>query len=200
MNNRAKEILTYWFGDLDQSPEYFAERMPFWFMGGKKVDDEIRKRFEKDLVLAARGGLNSWESSPRETLALIVLLDQFSLNLYREQPRSYDQSRLAIPIARRAIQKKLHLLLTPIERCFVYLPFEHSERLKDQELSVSLFRELWKEAPAYAKTTFAGTLDYAKRHAWVVRKFGRFPDRNEVYGRTSSPAEMRFLSSDRAPF
>jgi uncharacterized protein (DUF924 family) len=200
MDKRAKTILDYWFGDLDQSPEYFAQRMPFWFNGGKKVDATIRRRFGQDLKAAVRGDFRHWERSPREALALIVLLDQFSLNLYREKPQSYDQSRLALPIARRLIQKRMHRLLTPVERCFVYLPFEHSENLKDQATSVALFTELWREAPAYAKKEFAGTLDYAKRHARVVRKYGRFPDRNDVYGRENTPSEDRFLASDQAPF
>ncbi len=200
MNIRAKKILDYWFADLDQTPAYFSERMPFWFMGGKKVDDAIRKHFNSDLEAAVKGELKSWENNPREALALIILLDQFSLNLYREQPRSYDQSRLALPLAKRLIQKKIHLLLTPIERCFVYLPFEHSENLKDQMTSVKLFTELYQAVPTYAKKEFAGTLDYAKRHARVVKKYGRFPDRNEVYGRKSTAAEERFLASEQAPF
>lgn len=200
MDQRAKQILDYWFGDLDQSPGYFAIKMPFWFMGGKKVDDYIRKHFESDLNAAVRGDLKHWEQTPRESLAVIVLLDQFSLNLFREKPKSYDQSKLAIPIANRMIQKKMHRMLTPIERCFVYLPFEHSEKIKDQDRSVALFTELWKEVPSYAKKEFAGTLDYAKRHMRVVKKYGRFPDRNEVYGRTNKPEEQRFLASDQAPF
>ena len=200
MHTRAKAVLDFWFGDLDQTPEYFAWRMPFWFMGGRKVDESIRQHFGKDLLKAVKGEYASWEKSPREALALIVLLDQFSLNLYREQPRSYDQSKLAIPFAERLIQRKLHRLLTPIERAFVYLPFEHGETLRHQTRSVALFRELYREAPSYAKPTFAGTLDYAIRHARVVRRYGRFPDRNEVYGRKSTAAELKFLASDRAPF
>jgi uncharacterized protein (DUF924 family) len=200
MNQKAKAILDYWFGDLDQTPEYFQKRMPFWFMGGKSVDATIKKRFEKDVIKAVNGEYAEWEKSPRECLALIILLDQFSLNLYREAPRSYDQSKLAIPIAKRMIQKKTHLLLTPIERIFVYLPFEHGENMKSQNLSLKLFAELAKAAPPYAKAQFLGTLDYAKRHARVVKRYGRFPDRNEVYGRSNTPAEIRFLASDQAPF
>jgi uncharacterized protein (DUF924 family) len=200
MHPRAKAVLDYWFGDLEQTPEYFKKRMPFWFFGGEKVDAYIRRHFEKDVIKAARGGYKAWERSPREALALIVLLDQFSLNLYREQPRSYDQSKLALPIADRMIQKRLHLLLTPIERAFVYLPYEHGESMKHQTKSVRLFSELHRQSPAYAKAQFAGMLDYAKRHSRVVREFGRFPDRNDVYGRESSPRELRFLASPRAPF
>ena len=200
MHKRAKAVLDYWFGDLDQTPEYFAKRMPFWFNGGKKVDAYIKKHFEKDLIKAVNGEYKDWEKTPREGLALVILLDQFSLNLYREKPRSYEQSLLAIPIADRMIKKKLHYLVTPIERAFLYLPFEHGESLKYQARSIKLFTKLYRESPKYSKKQFAGTLDYAKRHASVVRDFGRFPDRNEVFGRDNTPAEVRFLASKRAPF
>lgn len=200
MHPRAKAVLDYWFGDLEQTPEYFKMRMPFWFFGGKKVDAYIKRHFERDVSIAVRGEYKAWERSPREALALIILLDQFSLNLYREQPQSYDQSALALPIADRMIQKKLHMLLTPIERSFLYLPYEHSESLRYQNKSVKLFTELCRVSPAYTKAQFAGMLEYAKRHAVVVKKFRRFPDRNDVYGRESSAAEVRFLASPRAPF
>lgn len=200
MHPRAKAVLDYWFGDLDQSPEYFKKRFPFWFDGGARVDAYIRRHFERDLNKAVRGEYSSWEKTPREALALIVLLDQFSLNLYREKPRSYDQSRLAIPIAERLIRRKMHRMLTPIERTFVYLPFEHGESVREQNKSVALFTELYREAPPYAKSAFFVSLDYAKRHARVVKRYGRFPDRNEVYGRPSTPAERKFLASDQAPF
>ncbi len=200
MHKNAKAILEYWFGDLEHTPEYFAKRFPFWFNGGKRVDAEIRRRFGKDLRRAVAGEYRNWEKTPKESLALIILLDQFSLNLHREKPASYDQSRLAIPVADRLIRSKTHRLLTPIERAFVYLPYEHSEKLSDQLRSVRLYTELAREAPGYAKGAFANTLDYAKRHYTVVRDFGRFPDRNEVYGRISTAREERFLKSKRAPF
>jgi uncharacterized protein (DUF924 family) len=105
MSTQAKKILDYWFGDLSQTPQYFRERNKLWFMGGKKVDDYIRKTFEKELDNAVQGQLKSWEDSPDSALALIILLDQFSLNLYRETPRSYTQSELAIPISRRITEQ-----------------------------------------------------------------------------------------------
>jgi uncharacterized protein (DUF924 family) len=98
------------------------------------------------------------------------------------------------------IKQKFHLMLTPIERVFIYLPFEHGETARYQKKSVALFKELAKAAAPYAKAEFLSTYDYAKRHARVVKLYGRFPDRNEVYGRKSTKAEEKFLASAQAPF
>lgn len=171
-----------------------------WFWGGEKVDDEIRRRFEADVTAAAEGRLARWEETPKGALALIVLLDQFSLNLYREQPKSYLQSELAIPIAERAIQRGWEWVYTPLERLFLYLPFEHGERLDHQERSVSLFTAMAKTTPPSFKELADGVLDYAVHHWRVVKRFGRFPDRNEVFGRENTPEEEKFLASDEAPF
>ena len=100
----AQSVLDYWFGDLDLTSPYFKERGPFWFMGGPRVDAEIRRKFGPLLALAVRGRLGSWQKTPKGCLALIILLDQFSLNLYREKPTSYIQSRQAIPITNRMIR------------------------------------------------------------------------------------------------
>jgi uncharacterized protein (DUF924 family) len=197
---RAKAVLDYWFGDLDHTPAYFKARNRLWFGGESATDEHIRESFEADLIEAAAGRLAPWAETPRGTLALVVLLDQFSLNLYREKPRSYDQSALAIPLARRLVETKLERTLTPAERVFLYLPFEHSEVLEDQELSVALYDRLAQEAPPSLAAIMAYYLDYARRHHRVVARYGRFPDRNEVYGRPSRPEELEFLASDAAPF
>ncbi len=200
LDPRARLILEYWFGDLDHSPTYFSQRNELWFGGGDEVDEYIRIQFEADLTHAVAGGLPDWEQTPRGCLALIVLLDQFSLNLYREQPRSYTQSELAIPLTDRLSEQGWIRTLTPAERVFAYLPLEHSERLVDQERSVALFRELAAEAPPSLRSPMNSYLDYAIRHWRVVERFGRFPDRNEVFGRRSTPEEEAFLASDAAPF
>jgi uncharacterized protein (DUF924 family) len=193
-------VLDYWFGDLDHTPRYFSERNRLWFGGGEQVDGEIRERFAGDLRLAVEGRLADWEATPRGSLALIVLLDQFSLNLYREQPPSYLQSALAIPLTGRLVEQGLIWTLTPAERVFAYLPLEHSEKLEDQDRSVALFEDLARAAPPSLRSAMLSYLDYAERHRRVVQRFGRFPDRNEVFGRQSTPEELRFLASDEAPF
>lgn len=197
---RAKAVLDYWFGDLDHTPGYFSSRNRLWFGGAEEDDRHIRRTFEADVDAAVAGRLHSWEETPRGALALIVLLDQFSLALYREQPRSYEQSALAIPLSSRLVDQGLHWTLTPAERVFVYLPFEHSEKLEDQERSVRLYEDLASGAPAVLRSAMNGFRDYAVRHWRVVERFGRFPDRNEVFGRESRPEELVFLASDEAPF
>lgn len=198
--SRAKEVLDYWFGDLSQTSEYFTKRNKLWFMGGEKVDAHIREQFEADVIKAVNGDYDAWLESPRGCLALIILLDQFSLNLYREQPRSYQQSELAIPITRRVLSHAWERELTPVERVFIYLPLEHSELLSDQEESVRHFESLLRASPVLLRDVFEGYLEYARRHERVVRRFGRFPDRNEVFGRENTPEEAVFLASDEAPF
>src|SRR4051812_20975569 len=100
MDPRAKAILDYWFGDLNLSPKYFKKRNKQWFMGGPKVDQYIRETFGMDLNAAVDLKLENWKTNPKEALALIILLDQFSLNLFREEPESYEQSEMFIPISK----------------------------------------------------------------------------------------------------
>ena len=200
LDPRARAVLDYWFGDLAETPAYFAERNELWFGGAPETDAYIRRHFEADVTAAADGRLEGWEATPRGALALIVLLDQFSLNLYREEPRSYLQSELALPIAERVIERGFEPELAFAERTFLYLPYEHSEKLADQERSVALFAALVREAPVALKPAMESAHHWAVRHWRVVARFGRFPDRNEVFGRPSRPEELEFLASDEAPF
>jgi uncharacterized protein (DUF924 family) len=193
-------VLDYWFGDLDQTPKYFARRNTLWFGGDERVDESIRQSFEIDLDDAVAGRLQSWEETPKGSLALIVLLDQFSLQLYREQPRSYEQATLAVPIAERAIERGWEFVLTPAERVFLYLPFEHAEDLPRQARSVALFAKLARDAAPELREVMQDYHHWAVRHERVVARFGRFPDRNEVFGRPSTAEELAFLASPEAPF
>jgi uncharacterized protein (DUF924 family) len=200
MHARAQAILEYWFGDLDVTSDYLKTRNPFWFWGGEKVDEEIRALFDHDLKKAVQGEYDAWADTPKGCLALTVLLDQFSLNLHREKPASYEQSALAIPIVKRAIDRGFDRILSPVERVFVYLPLEHSENLADQDYAVSLFQAMADQATGEYRPAMLGYLEYAIRHQRVVKRFGRFPDRNEVFGRENTSEEQAFLASDEAPF
>lgn len=197
---RIHEILDFWFGDLDLTPDAFESRNQLWFMGGEDVDEVIAENFEKDVIAAAEGKLSSWMKTPKGSMALIILLDQFSLNIYREKPLSYLNSEKAIAVSRNAIKQGWEYVLTPAERVFLYMPLEHSENLKDQEEAVGLFQKLTSEATEPYRELMEGYLEYAIRHHRVVERFGRFPDRNEVFARESTPEELEFLESDEAPF
>ncbi len=197
---RAKQVLEYWFDSPSDDPAYFSRKNSFWFNGGDAVDAEIRSRFGALLDEAVSGRLDAWKTTPHGAMALIILLDQFSLNLFREKPPSYLQSAMAIPIAEMMIARGDERELSFAERVFLYLPFEHGESISIQETSVRHYERLLAEVPQRLGETMEFYLEYAKRHERVVRRFGRFPDRNEVFGRENTPEEERFLASDEAPF
>lgn len=185
--SRAEEILDFWFGDAGE----FREA---WFRRDDEFDREIHDRFREDYEKAAAGELDDWKSSPRGTLALILLLDQFPRNLFRDDPRSYATDEKAREIADHAVSTGLDRGVQPLERTFLYLPFEHSEDVKDQRRSVELFLALDRELET------PDILDYAVRHREVIERFGRFPHRNEVLGRDSTPEEEAFLGEQGSPF
>lgn len=184
---RPEEILGFWFGGEGG----FREA---WFRRDEDFDREIRERFQEDYERAAAGELDEWMTSPRGTLALILLLDQFPRNLFRDDPRAYATDEKAREIADHAVTTGLDRGLQPIERMFVYLPFEHSEDLEDQRRSVELFLTLDGELET------PEVLDYALRHQRVIERFGRFPHRNKVLGRTTTPEEAAFLEERGSPF
>ncbi|MGZ3708310.1 MAG: DUF924 family protein [Bdellovibrionota bacterium] len=181
-------VLDYWFGKNGGTE--------LWFGGTPEIDEHIRKTFEKDVTSAASGKLTDWESAPESCLALIILLDQFSLNLYREQPRSYDQSAMAIPIALRAIERGFDKKVPPLQRAFFYMPLMHAEDLPNQERSVELFSKMAAED---AEEALEGFRHFAVLHRDVVARYGRFPGRNEVYGRSSTPEELKYLADEDSP-
>ena len=186
-------ILDFWFeGDRD------SFRLGRWFKPDPAFDAEIRARFAGALCPATAGALDGWAAAPAGALALCLLLDQFPRNLHRGTPEAFAADAKAREIARAAVLRDRHdLALTPTERVFLYLPFEHSEAMADQDLSVALFEGLRDELVHRAS---GGTIDYAWRHWRVIRRFGRFPHRNAVLGRASSPAELAYLAEPGAGF
>jgi uncharacterized protein (DUF924 family) len=202
---RYDEILDYWLGtEAEQQPwnhkTYFKSRIPLWFDGTPSTDQFVRKNFEADVDLAARGSLDHWRSEPRSCLALIILLDQFSMNLHRDTGRAFIQSAMAIPIAQEALERGFDRKTSFAARVFFYLPLQHAEDLNLQERSVELFSQLVQEVPAQLRESYEIFLDYAARYHDVIRQFGRFPDRNGVFGRTPTPAENRYMEQGGSPF
>lgn len=190
--SKAEEVLAFWFG-REGDPGY-GERRDVWFAKDEDFDREVRERFADDYERAAEGDLDHWEDAPRSSLALILLLDQVPRNLFRGDPRSFATDDKALSAARRALERGFDGELEKVMRWFVYLPFEHSENLEDQHRSVGLFRSLGDD-PDSAYVT-----DYALRHGEVVERFGRFPHRNEVLGRPSTPEEVEFLKEPGSAF
>jgi uncharacterized protein (DUF924 family) len=187
-----QEILNFWFRCEDE--EGSGEFQEAWFTKDREFDREIRERFEPVYEEAAGGGLDHWKSEARSCLALIIVLDQFPRNMYRGDARMYAADEKAREAARHAIEHAYDRELSPYGRMFMYLPFEHSEELDDQRLSVELFRGLSTEMGS------EDLLGYAVRHLEIVERFGRFPHRNEILGRRTTPEEAEFLSGPDSSF
>ncbi len=186
------EVLDFWFAPPDSRERGLNRKA--WFSKDAAFDEEIRQRFVPTLEAAAAGRLDSWSATPYAGLALILVLDQFPRNLYRGQPCSFSNDARALAAARSFVERRFDLVLRPLERAFVYLPFEHSEALAAQRRSLSLFEQLARF------TECADTVDYARRHYDIVARFGRFPHRNEILGRASSPEELAFLKQPDSRF
>ena len=182
-----QDVLAFWFAD---GP---GVRRAVWF---RRTDafDAACAEFRAVLAAALRGDLNGWSTTPRGALALVVLLDQFPRNIHRGTPQAFAGDAAALAIAEAAISAGFDRALLPVERVFLYLPFEHSERLADQDRAVTLFEALAGEPD------MAQTIDYAHRHREVIRRFGRFPHRNPILGRTNSAAEEAYLAEPGAGF
>ncbi len=180
---RVDEILNFWFGD-GSDPEH--ERR--WFAQDAAFDQSCKTGFLADHERAAAGELDSWKDSASGALALILLLDQFPRNMFRGAPRAFATDPKALLMAKDAVARGFDLALPPARRPFIYLPFQHSENLDDQRESARLFRKLATEHPA-----LAGYVEYAEHHLEVIRRFGRFPHRNAVLSRASTPAEAEYI-------
>ena len=181
-------VLDFWFG----SPRGKARLA--WFRRDAAFDEEIRLRFGGVHEAAARRELDPWRASPEPMLALVVILDQFSRNLFRDDARAFAQDGYALECARQAIARRDDLTLLPVERQFLYLPYEHSESLADQEIGVELMRSL----DEFEETR--GISSWAVRHRDIVARFGRFPHRNATLGRASTPEEVEFLKQPGSGF
>ena len=184
------EVLDFWFGP----PEVRGKARPEWFRKDEKFDAEIRRRFVALHASAALGEREAWRAEPRSMLALVIVLDQFSRNLYRGDARAFAQDAHALACAREALARGDDAKLLPVERQFLYMPFEHSEDLADQDRAVELMHGL----EAFEETR--GLIEWAERHRVIVRRFGRFPHRNAVLGRVSSGEEAGFLKEPGSSF
>jgi uncharacterized protein (DUF924 family) len=185
-----RDVLDFWFG---KAKGVGTPRME-WFRKDAAFDAQIRKRFGDLHARAAKGELDAWRASPEPMLALVVILDQFSRNLYRNDPRAYAQDEMARARASEAIQRGDDLGFLPVQRQFLYLPFEHSESLADQDRGVELVRSLEE----FEETR--GLTAWAEKHREIIKRFGRFPHRNALLGRSSTPEELEFLKRPGSVF
>lgn len=188
---RITALLDVWFGKPGTTEHNQSRAV--WFKSDAAFDAQLGK-YQLDQKQAAKGDLDHWMSSSEACLALILLLDQLPRNLYRGKPESFASDAKALLVARHAVTQGFDRGLPDVRRWFVYLPFEHSEALADQDTSVKLFAAL----PSNKDND--NTVDYAKRHRDVIARFGRFPHRNKILGRASTPEEEEFLRQPNSSF
>jgi len=175
----AAEIIEFWFADG-------MERL--WFDSTAELDRQIAERFHETWLQARQGRLQDWASSPEGCLALIIILDQFPLNMHRGTAESFATEAQAVQLAKQAIGKGFDRMLPKTQLAFLYMPLMHSEDLEDQELSVACFEAAGLERNAH----------FARHHREIVRRFGRFPHRNAILERTSTAAELDYLNAPDA--
>lgn len=180
-------VLAFWFAD---GPDTHRAA---WFERSDAFDAEIRDRFGALVAAARNEALAPWTNTPEGMLGLAILLDQFPRNLHRGSAEAFAADPMMLAIAREAVlARRFDLALTSTQRVFLYLPFEHSEAMADQDISVALFEGLRDDPRKAAPGT---TIEYAWRHREVIRRFGRYPHRNAALGRESTPEELAWLAA-----
>ena len=183
MQSSAKDIIDFWFEDTQPQQ---------WFQVNPEFDADLSDRYAGMINMAADGVLDGWNKDADGCLALVLLLDQFPRNVYRDTPKAFENDSKALLVAKHAIAKGFDQILNPVKRRFLYLPFEHSENINDQHKSVELFESLKDEDPL--------GYDYAIKHFKVIDRFNRFPHRNGVLGRENTPEEDIFLKEEGRGF
>ena len=168
------DVLGFWFRDAPRK---------LWFNSTPELDRDLARRFLDTWQAAKEGRLQEWEHTPAGALALVIVLDQFPLNMFRNEAKSLSTETAAREVAARAIEQGFNRHLTDEEKVFLYMPFMHSESLEDQDRSVRLAAEI------------EGQRKWAEHHRGIIRRFGRFPHRNAILGRRSTPEELEWLAS-----
>ena len=171
------DVIKYWFSEKSRQ---------YWFSSTPEIDNEIKQRYEQLWINAASGELDDWQDSPQGCLALIIVLDQFPLNMFRGEAKSFQTEELAVEVALKAIDNGYDETLNTEELLFLFMPLMHSENLEHQNIQVKLFEK------------YDFNDEYSKHHRNIVKRFGRFPHRNDILGRKSSTDEAEYLLSDSA--
>jgi uncharacterized protein (DUF924 family) len=185
----SEDVLAFWFGASPKDGAPAPEQMDLWFRGGKEVDEAIRARFGEDTERARRGELDDWAATARGRLALIILLDQFSRNLYRGSADAFAKDAVSLRLALEGLELGHDKQLSSMEQLFFVLPLEHSEDLAMQDRMVEYMNAWAESVPEALKAVAQGVREFAQQHRDVIARFGRFPTRNRALGRTSTPEE-----------
>jgi uncharacterized protein (DUF924 family) len=196
--DEARSVRDFWFGRLPTSAEALNKRLRFWFGDEssemrQRRDEHLRARFGPLYERAAQGALRAWADGPRRRLSLILLLDQFPRNMFRGSARAFATDAEALALTLSGMQSAADAALDVVERIFFYMPLQHAEAVEVHEESVAAYRRLLSEAPKALQAVFEGALRSAENHRAIIEKFGRFPYRNRVLRRSTTPAESDWL-------
>jgi uncharacterized protein (DUF924 family) len=200
MNNAVREeILRFWFADIGDGFDVECHNR-LWYSGGSAFDDKIRQRFGEQVALALAQQITDWSQTPEGALALVILLDQFTRNIYRASANAFAGDAQAREMVRAGLAARQDRHLTFVQRCFFYMPLEHSESLSDQHQCVILFEDMLQQVPEHGKPFIKSNLRFAVHHREIIERFGRFPHRNTVLNRASTELELEYLQKGGARF
>jgi len=197
---RIDAILSFWFKEQKLSAPQVDHRMDIWFGDDAAFDQEIQTEFSDDVACASEGQLDHWAQEPRGRLALILLLDQFRRNIYRNTAQAFELDKLALKLCVEGAMEKKDQGLTPIQRAFFYMPLQHAESTKVQAKGCELYNKLVDAVSPTYRETFATIAQFAELHRDIVDQFGRFPHRNKLLGRANTPEEDEYLTGDSLDF
>ena len=195
-----ENIHRFWFSDALTDPARAKQRMAFWFHSDAETDESIAQRFAPAVRDAAQGALSGWQADPQSCLALIIVLDQFPRNIHRGTPAAFEHDRQALGVTRQGIAAGHLGALQTVEQAFFLMPFQHVEDLDSQREGVIFFEKMVDDAPIEWRSGAEGFVSYARQHLEIVERFGRFPHRNTILGRVSTPAESEYLASHGESF
>jgi len=197
---RIDSILSFWFKEQELTAPQIDRRMDMWFSEDPVFDHEIEKEYGDDVSAACAGDLNHWAAESEGRLALIILIDQFRRNIYRNSAKAFSEDKLALKLCVEGAMEKKDQGLTPIQRVFFYMPLQHAESRKVQAKSVELFNRLAELVSPTYRETFLTVAQFAELHKDIVDQFGRFPHRNKLLGREDTAEEAEYLAGDSPDF
>ncbi len=197
---RIDAILLFWFKEQELTGPQIDRRMDFWFGADPVFDHEVETEFADDVAAASDGRLDHWAVDPHGRLALILLIDQFRRNIYRNSAQAFSMDKLALKLCVEGAMEKKDIGLTPLQRVFFYMPLQHAESRKVQEKSVELFNRLAEAVSPTYRETLLTVAQFAELHKDIIDQFGRFPHRNKLLNRDNTAEEDEYLATDSPDF
>jgi uncharacterized protein (DUF924 family) len=200
MSDHIEHVLDFWFGEVNDLGCSSPDHRRRWWTKSNAFDEAIGSQFLSDYEAIVAGDRDAWRNTPRGALAHIIVLDQFSRNMFRGTPNMFAADELAREVCHEGLDADFDAELSFDERLFFYLPLAHSEEINDHHRGIEFFQGLVDGSPESLKGDAENYLDFAERHKAIVERFGRYPHRNETLGRASTPEETEFLKEPGSSF